>query len=271
MEEKLGEGQIDLAMLKQKQAAKDSSLYDALTEKLALEMAKAKATQGMMEVPSPRAPTTGPTAPGPKKIDELFAKEYSEFMQGGGFAKVNTQMEQLKSGIADMQKSDYISGPIVSSLPNFAVQQSNATKNKILSSTQGLLKDVLGAQFAMSEGAKIEARTFDPEAEEGVNIAAAQRFLTQIEQAKKLKEDQFAYFEANGTLAGWPGIKKMQEIQESLSGAEQKNIAGQGTSPEPLLKMTQEIYNKMSNAQKIEYKAANAAKRNEMLKLLQGK
>lgn len=272
LQKELVKGQVDLRTLPLRTQLELNKLVSAkeLTKDQSVDLLKIMADllkikqAGGAQAAAPLGAGAGAGGPKPtiaqQTIDKEFGKEYSNFVTEGGFANYGTQINQLNAGIESMKDSDYISGPAVNLMPDVIKPTSRKVQNEILSAASGLMKQVLGGQFAKVEGEGVLKRLFDPQAEENVNIVAAQRFLTQIERAKALKEDQIGYYEKTGTLVGWPGSKKMKELEAEMSGST--------GSTQTAIKLTKDLYNKMSSSQRIEYQNATPTRRQEILKSL---
>lgn len=262
LQKELIKGQIDLRTLPLKNQLELTRLLSAkeLTKDQSLDLAgllvkiselKLKATEQRTAPKAGAGAGAGKPSKAQEIIDKEFGKQYSEFMDSGGFAKYATQVEQLKSGIKDMKGSDFVSGPAISLLPERLRPLGSKVQNEVLAASGGMLREVLGGNFAAREGEGIQKRLFNPEAEEAVNIQAAERFLNQISRAKEIKEDQIAYFEKYGTLAGWPGLAKLRQIEAEMtagSEATQGLDASRAKRLEEINKRIKELESKKAGA-----------------------
>lgn len=210
--------------------------------------------------PMPRAgedvgPTGKKLTKGQEALDVMIGKEYADYIAGGGATSVQKQVQQVRESLSELQKSDTISGPVVAKLPGFVKQKSVEVQENILNSVQDLARKVFGAQFTEKEGAKLEARTFNPELEEAVNFERARKVLQQLEDAAEIKDQAMKYFERFGTLQGFEGTATLGKIMTDItSGGKSKR----------------EILETMSSEQKKKYIQATPSQRSKMLKELSG-
>ena len=189
--------------------------------------------------------------PGQKKLDETFAKDYSEYVAAGGYADVDKQLNQLRevkrmldvsSGLVKPEKGEKaynLTGPMLGLLPE-SIQartypEAVAAKNAVEEVVQRNLRLVLGAQFTEKEGERLIARAYNPALDEKENAKRVGRLIGQIAQAAKAKQRASDYFEKNnGTLKGFkgklwtPADFGMSPAQENWSSAQQPMQAQTG-------------------------------------------
>lgn len=149
-----------------------------------------------------------PETPGQKKADEKFGVDFVDFATGG-YADVAKQLDQLREASKALKSGENISGSIIGNLPDAVLAATNpkavATKEAIQEVAQRNLRLVLGAQFTEKEGERLIARVFNPRLSEAENAKRVDRLVKQIGDAAKAKLDAAQYFQANGSLTGWPG------------------------------------------------------------------
>jgi len=148
--------------------------------------------------------------PGQLAIDKAFAKDYSEFVAGGGFADARKNIDQLKDVRDKLKegKSNY-TGPIIGSVPKrirtITNPKSVSMQEAVEEVVQRNLRLVLGAAFTEKEGTRLIERAYNTSLEENENLKRLNRLINQVESAYKAKESAANYFSKNGTLKGWVG------------------------------------------------------------------
>lgn len=182
---------------------------------------------------------------GQDAVDRAYAKEYSEYVAGGGAANAAKQIQAVEDAIAGLEKVDTASGPLVGNIPDAARKtffpEGAAIQADIESAVQQTLRQTLGAQFTEKEGERLLARTFDPRAPEAENARRARNVLRQLKEAASMKEAAARYYEANGTLTGFQGKlpslsdfdPNQDQAPEAKAPAPQAPTAGAPTLPPP--------------------------------------
>jgi len=147
---------------------------------------------------------------GQKAVDKLFAKEYAEYIIGGGAADVDKNLTQLSRVIDELQKpkNDY-TGAVVGLIPDKMRAITNPAavdaKQSVEEVVQRNLRLILGAQFTKDEGERLIARAYNPQLSPAVNARKVKALVDQIRKAAQAKDSANTYYEANGTLMGWKG------------------------------------------------------------------
>lgn len=158
-------------------------------------------------------PRGEPLSEGEKTVDKTFAKEYADYVAGGGSAETARSVAQLDSLKGQLGKTNKASGPIVG-LGNamlgeeaMAVFNPEGTqiKQDIENNIQKNMKLILGGQFTEKEGQGILRRTFNPALPEAVNQARLNVLVETIKKAAEAKNQAIQYYEQNGTLQGFKG------------------------------------------------------------------
>ena len=152
---------------------------------------------------------TGMLSPAELKVDELFAKDYNEFIVAGGMADITKQLGQLSVVTKKLSSSDNITGPFIGmvhdSLLNIFNPEARSAKDAVEEVVQRNLRLVLGAQFTEKEGTRLIARAYNDSMEEGENLRRVTRLMEQIQAAAEAKSAAGQYYEKNGSLKGFKG------------------------------------------------------------------
>lgn len=195
--EKLKEVQaagIDKLLAQQGFQSKEKALDRAAAQNRAETMAAGKA-----------AATAEKPSKGQEQVDKEFAKQYSEFVVGGGFADVQKGLNNLKLATDKLETSKNLTGPLVGMLPGSIRPESKAVQDMVQEVAQRNLRLVLGPQFTEKEGAQVMARAYDPTLPEKENLRRVKNLTAQIETAAKAKQAAANYFNTHGTLKGYQG------------------------------------------------------------------
>lgn len=156
----------------------------------------------------PAGPGEIPKTKGQDAVDTAFAKDYAEFVAGGGIADIQKQIGQLREVRNKLDKQN-LTGPIIGNTPDSVLQFTNpeavASRDAVEEVVQRNLRLILGAQFTEKEGTRLIARAYNPKLSEEENKKRLDRLMKQIEQAAEQKISAAKYFEQNGTLKGWKG------------------------------------------------------------------
>lgn len=158
--------------------------------------------------------------PGEKKVDETFAKDYADYVAGGGSADVAKGLTQLREAADALGSGRNITGPVVGSIPGKSLwnPESIKIKEQVEEVVQRNLRLVLGAQFTEKEGKALIERSFNPKLSEKENLARVNRLINSIEQAANAKQSAIDYYEQNGTLQGFKGkVFTKQDFEPTVS------------------------------------------------------
>jgi hypothetical protein len=271
-QKELIKGQIDLRtlplknqleltrLLSAKELTKDQSL--GLAEiALKIQELKLRATEQRPEAKGKAATAGAGFTPGQKRLDEKYAESLNEWTSGGGYAGAMESINRLRQAFEPLKSSDSITGPIIGRLP---VEPPTTTRVRqdIEKTIQTELRRILGAQFTEREGAAFLARTFDPKLEESVNLQRVERELARLEQVVALKQQQAEFFQETGSLKNFPLAKKLEELNLQFT------TGASATSTGAAVKLTKDLFDKMSPSQRIEYQQSTPARRQEILKSL---
>lgn len=156
-----------------------------------------------------------------KQVDAEFAKTYAEMQAAGGIADIRKQVQQLKDAVEILRESDTITGPMIGRMPQFVQQAVNPdainVREQVEEVVQRNLRLVLGAQFTQKEGERLISRAFNPALQEGDNIERVERLIQQMDSALDARQSAMAYYEKNGTIAGWTAPAGWRAQQESIA------------------------------------------------------
>ncbi len=174
--------------------------------------------------------------PGQEARDREAAKDFSAFIEGGGLADVEKNLEQLDEAIKDLEKdgNDNISGPVVGSIPKFAQDRANpkatAVQEAIEEVVQRNLRLILGAAFTEKEGELVIARAYNRALSEKENAKRARRIYDQIREAANAKVAALEHFNTYGTMAGFTG--PTPSVQITGDSDEEQGLASEDLTAE---------------------------------------
>tara|TARA_R110002124_G_scaffold173148_1_gene340724 strand:- start:1764 stop:3065 length:1302 start_codon:yes stop_codon:yes gene_type:complete len=171
--------------------------------------------------------------PAQKKIDETFGTDYADFVAGGGFADIEKNLGQLDGVISTLESgTDDITGPFLGNIPDSmkATVAPAATKvqDAVEEVVQRNLRLILGAQFTEKEGVRLIARAFNPRLEEAENAKRVRRLKSSIDKAFRAKMAAAQYYEKNGSLKGYKGVKSFTLRDIENDAFEEDRLAGVG-------------------------------------------
>lgn len=164
---------------------------------------------------------------GQEKADTAAATEYNQFILQGGAADMQKNIEQLEEVATKLEASDDLTGTLIGAQPMWMREAINPesvdTQQAVEEVVQRNLRLVLGAQFTAEEGNRLIARAYNPSLDESVNAKRIRRLLGAIKKAYSAKLAAAQFFEKNGTLKGYEGVKSftMHDIErDALLDAE---------------------------------------------------
>lgn len=156
---------------------------------------------------------------GQEKADTAAATEYNQFILQGGAADMQKNIEQLEEVATKLETSDDLTGTLIGAQPMWMREAINPesvdTQQAVEEVVQRNLRLVLGAQFTAEEGNRLIARAYNPSLDEAVNAKRIRRLLGAIKKAYSAKLAAAQFFEKNGTLKGYEGVKSftMNDIE----------------------------------------------------------
>lgn len=144
---------------------------------------------------------------GQQKADETYAEEHVKWRAMGGFANVEKQLGQFKRILGDLKTRDDLSGPWISTLPDwmqkFITPDAIDTRDQIERLTQQGIKQVLDSQFAAREAERVLAREFNPELDEKTNLVRLEDQLGLALRTAAAREAAARHFDETGSLVGF--------------------------------------------------------------------
>lgn len=153
--------------------------------------------------------------PGQKAADISFAKDYTDFVNGGGISTIQKNLKQLDDAINKIETAQKagksLSGKSVgladsSGTLSYLFPDAAEVKDLVGGVAQSNLRQVLGGQFAQKEGEALLARAYNPAQPVKDNLQRLKDLRDQINTAANAKIQSVAYYEQNGTLVGFrPG------------------------------------------------------------------
>jgi len=153
--------------------------------------------------------------PGQKAADISFAKDYTDFVNGGGISTIQKNLKQLDDAITKMENAKKagksLSGRTVgladsSGTLSYLFPDAAEVKDLVGGVAQSNLRQVLGGQFAQKEGEALLARAYNPAQPVDDNLRRLKALRDQINTAANAKIQSVSYYEENGTVAGFkPG------------------------------------------------------------------
>lgn len=188
----------------------------------------------------PEKPSVGQIA-----IDKSFAKDYNDYVLGGGSSDVAKGINQLKEARENLNTTN-ATGGFVGIMPkgvrDIVTPEGAAIQDTVEEVVQRNMRQILGAQFTEKEGAKLIARSYNPRLSEQENAKRLDRLIVQMEQAASSKEEAIKYFEENGTLKGFKGKvytnanQFMNDFEkQSPKGNSGEAIAAPASKPETIM------------------------------------
>lgn len=169
-------------------------------------------------------------SPGLKAVNEAAAKDYIEWMQGGGsdatanLAQIGTVLQRLESG-------EQLTGPLIGAINSvgllaFVNPEAENAKEQVQEVVQRNLRIVLGAQFAQKEGEQLISRAYNPTLPPAENTPRLRKLFQQMSTAGKQKEAMADYFEKNGySMLGYRGpTPDIEDFYTALSQFEVNQI-----------------------------------------------
>jgi hypothetical protein len=170
-----------------------------------------------------------------KQVDKTFAKDYADYVAGGGASDIQRQLGELKEVSESLGEIDTASGGFIGVVPkairDIITPEGSALQDIVESVVQRNLRIILGAQFTEKEGKRLIERAYNPRLDESVNKKRVDNLINQIQQAADAKQAAAEYYEKNGTLQGFKG-KVFSSANDFLKEGEEAQPAKQ-EGPEP--------------------------------------
>lgn len=167
---------------------------DSLNRKAALAAKQATAGAGI-----------GPLTPAQKAADIAFAKDYNDFVSGGGISSIQKNLQDLQTAIDIIEKGTNVSGKAVGLADatgslSYLFPEAAQVKDLVGGVAQSNLRQVLGGQFAAKEGEQLLARAYNTAQPTKDNLNRLKALKKQIETAAAAKIQAVQEYEQFGTL-----------------------------------------------------------------------
>lgn len=160
---------------------------------------------------------------GEQVIDELTAKEYTEYVNLGGKSAVQSKIKKLNKAIQDLEGSDdlnsWLTGILPESMKALLNEKGLSVQQAVESVIQGNLRETLGAAFAQKEGEMFLARGYDARLSDENNIERVKSLLKEIEDRANARTQTFDYFKKNKTMQGYDGPVFTESNQPSSASS----------------------------------------------------
>ena len=166
--------------------------------------------------------------PGREAVDKEYAKEYVQWTQSGG-ADMAGQLAQIQTVLDKLQSGEQLTGPTIGMAPDFYLYLTNPeaidARQRVEEVVQRNLRVVLGAQFTEKEGERLISRAYDPKLPPEQNAARLRRLFQQMQSAVEQRNEMAAYFEQNGTLAGYKGKRpSFDDFYKAIEGGTRESL-----------------------------------------------
>lgn len=139
------------------------------------------------------AQTSKPKQPEAEKtMEREFGKTMAEYTTGGGRAKSDAAIRSLEKAEKMLEKSDWISGPAVSMLPEAVHKRIKPESKQVRDDIERVLTteltSILGSQFTEKEGQRLLERTYDPALDEKMNADRVKELINTLRGIQNQKE-----------------------------------------------------------------------------------
>jgi hypothetical protein len=178
--------------------------------------------------------------PAEKAIDSAFAKEYQDYVVGGGSAHTEKGLTQLQGVVDKLEENVRLvnegktpkvnySGEVMSARPGDWWWKREYPEGAMMEGTvqevvQERLRPILGGQFGEKEGDRLIARAYDRTSPEEMNLKRVKRLLKAARQAAESKSKAVKWFEENGTLKGFKGkLWTVSDLEDAIGSDDQEN------------------------------------------------
>lgn len=142
------------------------------------------------------------------KVQEIQEKEaaevYGDWIQKGGKANVEQNIEKLKAVKAAILGDKMASGPILGWVPEsaqtFAGMKGPTYKSDVEDAISSTFKETLGGNFTLTEGEGLKKNAYDPKQTPEENARRVQRVIDKMEAGKRAKDQTVKYLDDNGGI-----------------------------------------------------------------------
>lgn len=157
-----------------------------------------------------------PKSPYQEKLDSEFGKEAASYIAGGGYTRVQKNLNELDGIVKKLQSGDKnISGPAIGMVPKGirssvpGLRDSAYIQERVAGVIMQSLKEILGAQFTQQEGIELVKTAYNPNASEAENAERLQAAVDELRTKAEAKLESAKYADQYGTLKGYGGTARV--------------------------------------------------------------
>jgi tetratricopeptide (TPR) repeat protein len=160
-----------------------------------------------------------------KTIDREFGKDYAEFVNQGGYADIEKNINTLRSVKKELESGKELTGWITGRVPDSIQSVLNPgavdVRNRVEEVVQRNLRLVLGAQFTQVEGENLIKRAYNPLLDEKTNANRLNALISAMDQALQAKKAAAEHYEKFGTLANYKGVWRVSagDLEKAMDQA----------------------------------------------------
>lgn len=147
--------------------------------------------------------------PGEDARDRATGQQIAEFVDAGGYADSEKNIQQLDGVIAELKSGKNLTGPVLGNVPQSVRAMTNPesvdAEERVQEVVQRNLRVVLGAQFTANEGQQLISRAYNPRLPEATNAARLSRLRASMKKAYDAKVAASEYFNQHRTMRGYNG------------------------------------------------------------------
>ncbi len=152
---------------------------------------------------------------GETAVDKEYAKDYNDFILGGGYTTAVANLDKMGTIVERLGKEKDLTGGFTGAIPkgirDFTSPESANLQDEYEQIVQQNLKTVLGAQFTQQEATQLIRRSFNPRLGQEYNAKRILEVQSQMAEALEAKKAAADYFEANGySMRGYTGATKVK-------------------------------------------------------------
>lgn len=182
--------------------------------------------------------------PGLDSLNRATGKEYSDYVQGGGFSKAESNISQLNEIIGELNTKNNLTGGLQAVVPKIAkdifATESGDVEDRVRNVVQSNLKLLLGSQFTEREGERIIKSYYNTRQDEKTNSKRLSNLVHEMASAAAAKEAAMNWFENNNqSMSGYNGVTRVNvggkayDVAPKSTGSTQSSQASPKGSAEP--------------------------------------
>ncbi len=223
-------------MSKNKQLENDSLRYKAQESR---DQQNLDINRQKLELEKVKAGKEANNTKGREEADKTFAKDYSEWNAGGGYAGVQKQLNALEGAAKTLESQDgaNFTGPgggLASAIGirAYTNPKAEALKQSVEQAVQNSLRATLGSQFTEKEGARIMKNSYDDRLSPAQNVAKIRATIQELDSIAQSKDAASRYFEQHGTLTGFNPAQKRDQMTAQKGTAGPSQVAAGAPQPQ---------------------------------------